>query len=383
MEDELIEEKVKVSGVIWDKPHYLLGGKPFFPTIYEPCHTHDAVPPEFNAVKITLDGRVKSSLDWRESQADAERFLNQGLKLFFDLNLGLFNSLHFSLSNQTQFQSLALSLEHFRDSFWKMFREDTLGLSLYRGTCDFSQGFPWEEATLANWIGWLQDRFESIHILNTETGSEFERFEAIDPRLEHQPQVQQLIRLFCRDAAAEYLGLLADRLPDALPVFSMLDASAIVEPVHLAQLTTAERFDRLELAVRKADFPSSFVWQEGHPVSGFLGHKFIEIPRRDVKVGVYLPSMDMVRPSHYQGLNQALKELISRQIPFKFVSESYLITEWDGLDYLIYVPSGLNSQGKRKLQGFCAAGGHAVSVGFLLGLLYEVDFPTFLGSYCQ
>ncbi len=61
-------------------------------------------------------------------------------------------------------------------------------------------------------------------------------------------------------------------------------------------------------------------------------------------------------------------------IDYRIIPETYLTTEWHGLDYLIVDPDSLSSQGFRKLQGFCAAGGTIVSLGKIMGLPYEILF---------
>ena len=52
----------------------------------------------------------------------------------------------------------------------------------------------------------------------------------------------------------------------------------------------------------------------------------------------------------------------NKKIPFRLIAEENIITNWDGLDTLIFAPSLLGSQGIRKLQGFLAAGGEVVSL---------------------
>ena len=69
------------------------------------------------------------------------------------------------------------------------------------------------------------------------------------------------------------------------------------------------------------------------------------------KVAICLPSAEMVRPSQYSGLEEMINFLNEKGIPFRIIPESLLITDWDGLDYLLVIPEGLTFQGKRKAAG--------------------------------
>jgi hypothetical protein len=88
--------------------------------------------------------------------------------------------------------------------------------------------------------------------------------------------------------------------------------------------------------------------------------------------------MSFYHRQHYEGIVEGLDALKKRSISFKLIAESQLTSQWDGLDYLLYSPTGLSTQGKRKLQGFCAAGGTVVSTGALLGLPYEMGLMDWL-----
>ena len=97
-------------------------------------------------------------------------------------------------------------------------------------------------------------------------------------------------------------------------------------------------------------------------------------------VGVCLPSLEHCRPSQYGGLREAFNWLSLAEIPYRIVPEGLLTTDWDGLDDLIVVPNGVSLQGKRKLQGFCAAGGTIVSLGHEMGLAQEMQFDDWKKS---
>ena len=240
--------------------------------------------------------------------------------LFWRLDLALFNRLKAPLSNQTQFLSLILSLEHFRDTLWKKFQDHTLGVCLYEGTANFSAQLRWDDQVQSNYLNWGREALG-------------EKFDEANGNFK---------MLFARDAVAEYLTLMANRMPDAMQLFAVVDMPSTMTLAMEAQLTHRERFDRLHLIVRNGWLPSSF--------------------NDEAKVGVCLPNYTLIDPGIYQSLEIALEDLQKQKIPFRIIPEAFLIHESDGLDDLIVEPSGLSAQGRRKLQGFCAAGGTVVNL---------------------
>lgn len=327
------------------------------PAIFEGSF-HEGVPAGFDTVTLYLDGRVQADLNWKNVREEARAAIDQGFSLMWDIELALFNQLKQPLTNQGQFLSLALSLEHFRDSLWKEFKDRTVGISFYRGTADFSLGFPWDMHQEQNFKSWLK---ESCALEEREPEEE-----------------EQLIRLFCRDVAVEYLLLLASRLPDTLSAYLFLDAAHLNGTMaQEMQLLNPERYDRFHLALKEARLPfDALGW--GSPTSlGYSGENFSQVlDSVDVKVGVCVPSMSFNRAFHYQGFEEALSALQGRSVPYKLIGENVLTSQWDGLDYLLYSPTGLSNEGKRKLQGFCAAGGTAVSTGNLIGLPQELTMNS-------
>lgn len=356
--EELIEEEI-----LWDRPHYFFKGHLFFPQIADEVQSLSEVPAECNAVMIKLDGKTQADLSWKKEQALAKQCVEAGYAIFWEIDLGLFHRLPLPLDNQGQFLALTLALEHFRDTLWKEFKHKTLGLSIFRGALDFSANFSWDVQQIDNLKNWLKELFHDEAQFEQETGLPLKSFHEAEPEyLSQNDHANQLKRLFCRDAAVEYLSLLATRLPDALPCYLFLDAESFDNPLWEAQLLNPERFDLLNLSLKHTTLPWDPLLQRG---------------RDPVKVGLCLPPMDMYRAENFAGLQKALEFLLKKAIPFKIIAESHLITCWDGLDYLIYVPGGLSPQGKRKLQGFCAAGGTVVTLGQSLGLANEISFEAF------
>lgn len=298
-------------------------------------------------VTISLNAHLDSELNWKSARMQAIDAMMNGLKILWQIDLGLFSALKLPLSNQTQFLSLTLALEHFRDTLWKEFYEHTAEVGLYSGEGDFSQSFVWDDEQVLNFRGWLQDRFQDVETVQKELGLVVNDFDKVHPK-----DCKTVLPLFCRDVAAEYLQMLANRMPDGMSMFAKLDLSKVEDPLLQAQLINPEYFGRVALKLEGCLFNLS----------------------SKASVGVCLPTIEMCRPSQFEGLRDALGKLAGDKVSFKLIPEEVLITEWDGLDYLYYVPSGLSFQGKRKLQGFCAAGGMAVSVQGTIGLANETTF---------
>lgn len=375
-------EETTPEEFIWNKPFYEYQGQPFLPVIWDGIQASTSA--GFNAVTLTLDGRLKADLNWKEAREQAQHYVTQGYVIFWQMNLGLFADLTMPLTHQAQYLSLGLSLEHFRDTLWQEFKDHTIGLQLYRGNADFSLHFPWNDQQVRNLQAWLTDRLPTLALLEQETGLHFAAMSQVDPAsLSKSESGLQLIRLFCRDVAVEYIALLASRLPDALARYLVLNAKTIQDPLYQAQVLHPERFEHFGLAIKGTSLPlQSLGWNQSSPYGILAGEIQRILPLPDSKIGVCLPSMDLCQTSHYQGIREALTFLIDKKIPFRLIPEAHLITEWDGLDYILYTSAGLGPQGKRKLQGFCAAGGTGVALTTPIGLPQEIFLPDLMKIYC-
>ena len=308
---------------------------------------------------IILDGTLRASLDWTSARQEAIDRLAKGDKLLWQMNLGLFTQLEKPLENQMQFQALQISLEHFRDSLWSEFKEDTEGLILYSGALDFSLNFPWNEDLIKNFQGWLQDRFQNISIFNAETGMSVDSFDELSPFPSSSPMLSSLVKLFCRDTIAGYLNMLVSHLPDALNLYILLRVDAPLLILQFFQCSSQERFQRFHMVL------------EGDCRYSVDHHSTI---------GVCLPGADRVRPSELKALSKALERMLAVKKSFRIIPEMFLINQWDGLDYLIYSSKALSAQGIRKLQGFCAAGGVPVAVDDISSLPNEIPFSEFFNG---
>lgn len=341
-------------------------------------------PAPFNTVTISLNGNLSSDLNWKTAVEQAEKAIKKGYALLWDMDLGLFNRLSLPIANQTQFLSLGLSLEHFKNTLGKEFRDHSIGISIYRGSADFSYGFNWEEDQIINLRSWLQEHFldeaEFSQIICSRKMAELTSSDLCNTQ-----EGKMLVKLFCRDVAAEYLALLAGHLPDWMPCCLFLDRTNLnsLSYIQQLQLLNPDRFDFAYLVLKgEGHLPfNSWGWHSHATSNGYAGSIPQELPASpETKIGVCLPLMNYHHPMHWANLESALKILVEKSLPFRLISESHLINQWEGLDFLFYNPKGLSPQGKRKLQGFCAAAGEVVSVGEKLGLTYETTFSDWLSG---
>lgn len=297
--------------IVWDSPYYYIGGKRFIPEIGQ------------NTLPIILEGHMQSDLNWDFAYDLAKKAMDSGKMIYWQMNLGLFSSQGLSIDNQTLFQSLCLALEHFRDGLWKQFESHSLGLSLYQGSPDFSTFLPWNEGWKEQYREWCQECFSDTN------------------------EDKLRLRFFCRNALAEYLTLLARRLPDALPCYVTLDCSHIQNPIEQLQMLYPECWEGVNLHLINPVLPLISLGKDPLPSS----------------LGLCLPSIEKYLPENDEKWEHLLGFLIQSKQPFRLIAESHLTTQWRGLDLLIYDENRISAQGKRKIQGFEAAGGTAIALG--------------------
>lgn len=351
-------------------------------TIFDALKAEESVPPGFNCVKILVDGRINSDLDWKDAQAAARKYTEQGLKLFWELDLGLFERLQWPLSDQAQYLALQLSIDHFRDIIWKEFQADTIGLCIYRGDVNFSKQLIWNEQQESSLQGWLKDHFKDTVEFNNDIGLSYDQFTEVEHHLlGESTQGLKLLNIFCRDVVAEFLALLATRLPDGLQPFVFFDVQATIQDqtIMLAQLISKERFERFNFGITENII---FLQTLTQPALGYMSRQHLILPSLPPRnVGFCLPLASHFFPKHENCLQLAMREIKNNQISFRLIPEAVLTTEWDGLDFLIVIPSCVSSTGMRKLHGFCAAGGVVVSLGDQIGLSNEQSFSKWMSNF--
>lgn len=224
----------------------------------------------------------------------------EGNPSLFEFDLGL-QEPYFPLEDELHFQALSAALTHFTKTVWPQFPESKA--ILYRGSADFSSFFRWSERQEANYQLWREDR-----PANDEA---------------------HLKRLFCAEAFVTYFQMLAHRLPDELPISLLLDAKNTGTLAQTLHLLSPERFEHFTLET---------------------GRQYAS------KLGVCFPTDEHCSGAILQQIDALLPKLAS----FRPVYESLMTEQWDGLDEIYVFPNTLTPQGKRKLAGFCAAGGTVI-----------------------
>lgn len=311
------------------------------------------------AYTIYLDAGIESKLDFEKEKVLVIDAIKKGLKVSFEVDLGLFSRLKKPLSNQSQYLSLELSLEHFKKTFWDEFHEEIDEICLYRGLLNFAEDFIFDEAQQLNLQAWIKDHFLDVAVFFEETGIQISDFSEINPEILSLSEAgKQLRSYFCRDASLEYLHILRANLPDEMPLSIKLDAKGITDPLFHARLTNREHYQPFILNLMNSEICQVDLIIEG----------------KKSNIAVCLPEITTLKQSAYSGLREALDYFIEKNIPYRLIPESFLISEWDLVDYLFVSPNSLKKEGVRKLQGFAAAGGIVVTLGQKIGVPGEISF---------
>ncbi len=268
---------------------------------------------------IVIPAHSRSDLKWDAEIAEAQTAIAANKRILWKFDLGM-NEPFFPLEEELRFQSLTLALSQFTKDVWPLFQEHTEGGILFEGSADFSRYFSWTSRQEENWALWKEGRVVCNEV--------------------HER------RLFCAEAFIAYFQMLAHRLPDELPLTLRLDAKNLASKAETLHLLSPDRFEHFLLEI------------EGNPSS----------PK--ARFGVCFPEEAQCSGAVLVQLNRFFSEWTG---PFRAVPESMLTQYWDELDDLYVLTGALSGQGRRKLMGFCAAGGRVIAEGELLGLLSEVS----------
>ena len=271
------------------------------------------IPAGFDAVSITLDAGLKSLLEWKNAVSEAERFKDNGYKIFWNLDFDLDAQ---STLTDEMIESLRLAVEHFRTVVFEKFHHETVGACLFRGDHHLTD-----------------DQFRALE-------------------------------------------LLAGSLPDDIEAFIMLDASSLSKPTEISRALSKERFPHFTLAVKGVEVPlPEFGWETVNGSRGMIGKCLVQNAIIEPVIGLCV-SQEGTSPS----LDEMAYWLKGENLPFRMIPEALLTSEWQGLDYVIVDSATVSTLGKRRLMGFCAAGGTIVTVGDLLDLPIEIGSEDWKSS---
>lgn len=351
-EEELFEEELYA----WERPG-------FHPVISE-------IPKDCNTVTIALNGKYDSDLDWKKEKEQAEQYITEGFFLFWKLDLGLFDQLKQPLGHQGQFLTISLAIQHFREQIWEKYKEFSLGISIYEGGINFYDFVRWEEMEQTSLSDWLSRGYNSIAQLNADCGLSLKDFsQAVPETLMQTEHGRQLLRFFALELINQYLDFVIEFLPERLPCYLLLDAELAASRTELARLLSGQRFELFRLAIKNNLLPSRHLTWSQNII-------YQETNTEIVELGVCLPDISKIDKKSHEGFEKLFFEL---KQPYKLISEEHLVTEWDNIEFLFVVPASITSEGRRKLQGFCAAGGTVVTIAEgSLGLAYEMSYSDWL-----
>jgi hypothetical protein len=309
---------------------------------------------------------------WKQRE-EAEEAVKNNKLILWELDFGL-SDIRLETTQSSQFYNFGIAIEEFVDHIWKQFKDQTLGLILFRGDAQFKERFAWNEDHRCHF-------FETIHDSDLQQSLQSIIDSSTLPW--HEALVDQVsFQFFAATMFAEYVQRLASYLPDEILVFSLFDVSTLSSPAHIAQLFSKDRFGHVLLALKMAPMAIGHLnWQEGACLGGWIGigaAYFSTIS--EVKIGVCLPKDDHFTQEIEHTLNTVFLDLSLRQIPCRVIPEAQLTEAWDGIDYILAVSSSVSYQGKRRLQGFCAAGGYVVPLGESMGLAHEMSYSDFRGE---
>lgn len=268
-------------------------------------------------MSVILPCRSTDDLNWKPILAAVEPLK----KIVWEFDLGL-DAPYFPLDDELHFSSLKLPLARFKDELWPTYAENTSSAILYRGSADFASFFRWSDAQEENWLAWKASR---------PAASE-----------------AHLRRLFAADAFAHYFQMLAHALPDELPLSLHFNTQGCGTPAEKRQLLSKDRFEHFLIVTEESN--STFA--------------------------ILMPEEELCSSSILAKLDRLFAET---ERSYRVIEEAFLTESWEGVDYLYVLAEAVTPRGKRKLRGFCAAGGVVIVEGGSLGLSNEVSAEEYRG----
>lgn len=193
------------------------------------------VPEGFSSFTVHVDLKPDSLLDFQIAKSHADAGIMQGLKVCFELDLGLFEKGF----NQVQYQSHLLALDEFRKNLLTPLWAHTAALILYRSRTAF--------ATTAE-----------------------------------------------RDIQMDYLDLLRLDLPDDIPVLLLFSCKSIRDKSLFARLFSPERYSRFVLALEDAPvLLTACCYNSGKALLGYIGRDIAHYTPSECTVGIVLPCQNI------------------------------------------------------------------------------------------
>lgn len=345
--------------------------------IYDPLDSFEIQSADFNAITIALVADQKSDLNWNKAFLEADEALKNNLKIFWDLKLGLFDKLHSPLSNQQQFLTLKLAIEHFNTTIWSKYSNNSIGVCLYSGSAQFNTRYKWGEKETENFTKYLSS--QSLK----QTDLEIQSLDDLNPnQLLESTEGKRQLALFSQHMAIDYIKLLAELLAEDAEPFALIDLSPISSLIDQARWQEGDFATPLRFAFKGSRIPLNhqLAWKEGSSPLGYIGSIPLEIESTSSPIALWLPSNAESNSAWDSSLERILSQLHQKQVHYRLIFDDKLIIEWHQLDHLIVLSQSITPKAKRMLQGFAAAGGIVIHAGEPLGVNSEVSFIEFFGK---
>ena len=343
--------------ITFDTNYLYLDQEKFFPILQEMADCMDSFD-SVNGVVIYVDCGESSDFKWEDAQAMAEKAVELGKWILWELDFHLHEERIF-LQDTSAFYAYGIAVEEFVKRLAEPFSEQTLGARIFRGSVEFAKYFLWTEEHERHYL----EKQKENGLIDADPA-----FDALGRKL------------FAADVFSQYLHRIAAFLPDALVPCCFLDASSVENSGFLASLLSRERFQHLLLALKHASLPLGCLnWEEGRSLGGWVGRRapyFSAV--HDITLGVCVPMEEYMTKNLMNRLHDVFVHLDKIEIPYRVISELYLSESWDGIDELIVLSAGLSVQGLRKLKGFLAAGGRVVYADAPTGLESEISLKEFV-----
>ena len=181
----------------------------------------------------------------------------------------------------------------------------------------------------------------------------------------------------------EALRWLAIRLPEELPLFLCLDVGQEGNVEHYFKAVNLESMRPFQLFLKgllPQKYPyalPAFGWNQGSSPLGVCSSSkqlYPMLSSRRLPLALLLPTT----LCGWEKISSVVEQL--GQLPFRTLPEQLLTQEWEGVEDLVVISSGLSERGRRKLCGFCAAGGRVVTEGEPLNLEQEIPFMHWISK---
>jgi len=344
-------------------------GHKYFPVIQEE-HLDLQTLEAANAVLIKLPASVDNELIWEKERAYAERASEEGKLILWEFDFGI-STKKIDSSDSSLFYSLGIAVDEFVNTLWRDHKDVSIGVVLYRGDAHFARKFLWNDEQKQFFIEKMHVAPDKEKILDVIAKSGDDWAEAIN----HNSS----FILYAADLFSEYFQRLASYLPDTAMPFCLFDVTEQENPAFLARLLSKERFQYILLGLKRSVVPAGHLnWDEGSCLGGWIGRSspyFSTVS--EVSLAVCLPSEEFFSQKATESLTKLFEELKALQIPYRIIPESLLTEGWNGIDNIIVISDSVSMQGKRRLQGFCAAGGKVVCIGERLNLANSIVYEEF------